>query len=224
MSGGTGQIEPEVDLRESWEFLRDQGSRPTCLACATSDAHVHLQKCAPLSVEYLFFQSVQRSTAKDPTSGLTFEQVGDALIHEGQPLEHEWPYAQAQPSSWAPPAITRRWYADLGSRKKDAAEEIARLLRGGHPVVLGLRISAAFIGPALPNATIPGVGSGFGGHAVLAVGLGSDDAGRMHFLIRNSWGVAWGSNGHAWLDSAYFDDKLIGFSHVFALQEKDGSQ
>jgi hypothetical protein len=224
MSNAPGQIKPEIDLRKSWSFIRDQGARPTCLACATSDAHAFVQKSAPLSVEYLFYRSVQRSITRDPALGLTFEQVGDALMHEGQPLEKEWPYAPKQPDPWDPPTITQRWYADLAKRKKDAVQQIAHLLRDGLPVVLGIKISAAFIGPALPNAVVPGAGNGFAGHAVLAVGLGNDNMGQTYFLIRNSWGTAWGNNGHAWLEVEYLDDKLIGFSHVAVLQEKDEGQ
>jgi hypothetical protein len=87
-----GAIRSEIDLRSQCANVRDQGSRPTCVPCAASDAHAQFQKCAPLSVEYLFYQSVKHSVAKDPSIGLTFEEVRNALAKMGQPLEKEWPY------------------------------------------------------------------------------------------------------------------------------------
>jgi C1A family cysteine protease len=45
-----------------------------------------------------------------------------------------------------------------------------------------------------------------GGHAVLAMGY--DDAKRV-FLVRNSWGPAWGDGGYFYMPYAYLlDDNL----------------
>lgn len=45
-------------------------------------------------------------------------------------------------------------------------------------------------------------------HAVLAVGLGEDEAG-AYTLIRNSWGRDWGDEGHAWLHDDYVHSRLL---------------
>lgn len=214
MTVGGDVIEAEIDLRSSWNGIRDQGLRPTCLVCATSDAHAHLHNCAPLSAEYLFYQSVQHSAAKDPTAGLTFEEAAHALVAQGQPSEHEWPYSPTQPDPWLPPKITVRWFGVLTKATVNAIEIVSKSLEMGYPVVLGIRLTAAFLAPSGNDFTIPAAGPGFGGHAVLAVGLGRRNTGEKYFLIRNSWGNTWADGGHAWLACGYLADKLIGYSRL----------
>jgi C1A family cysteine protease len=170
-----------------------------------------------LSAEYLFYHGVQCSVGKDPSIGLTFEEVTEALSKHGQPAEAEWPYSQAQPNPWIPPSVSQRWFGKLKEATADSIIAITALLRRASPVVLGLQLSSAFVGPLPADFSIRGDGAGFGGHAVLAVGLGRRRNDEQYFLIRNSWGRAWGDNGHAWLACDYLADKLIGYSSVFKL-------
>ena len=204
-------IEIQVDFRARFGTVRDQGTRSSCLACAATDAHSYCHALAdPLSVEFLFYQAGRRMAGRDVTGGLTFDAVDDALQVEGQPLESEWPYQCVTPIPWKPPAVTTRWYGALDDPIA-AATEIAATLRTETPVVLGLRLTGEFLAPRRMPFIIPSKGSGFGGHAVLAVGLGQEKANGTVILIRNSWGEAWGLQGHAWLAQAYLDDKLIGY-------------
>lgn len=214
MSNPAGSIRVGVDLRGACQSIRDQGDRATCLACATSDAHAMFHGCAPLSAEFLFFHAIQMATVGNLTDGITFDEAAAALRRKGQPAEQEWPYSPKQPSPWVPPAVTKLWHGGLGLGAADAATLIVHLLKDGQPAVLGVRMSAEFLSPAAPNFVIPAAGAGFGGHAVLVVGLGRDSAGQQHLLIRNSWGNSWGDAGHAWLAVEYLNDKLIGFASV----------
>ncbi|MEZ5831674.1 MAG: C1 family peptidase [Dongiaceae bacterium] len=214
MSNPAGSIRVGVDLRGACQSIRDQGDRATCLACATSDAHAMFHGCAPLSAEFLFFHAIQMATVGNLTDGITFDEAAAALRRKGQPAEQEWPYSPKQPSPWVPPAVTKLWHGGLGLGAADAATLIVHLLKDGQPAVLGVRMSAEFLSPAAPNFVIPAAGAGFGGHAVLVVGLGRASAGQQHLLIRNSWGNSWGDAGHAWLAVEYLNDKLIGFASV----------
>lgn len=216
MSNPPGSISVEVDLRGACQSIRDQGDRATCLACATSDAHAMFHGCSSLSAEFLFFHAIQMATVGNLTDGITLDEAAAALTQKGQPPEQEWPYSLKQPSPWAPPAVTKLWYGTLGSAVANAPALIAQLLKDGRPAVLGIRISAEFLSPAAPDFVIPANGAGFGGHAVLVVGLGRDVAGRLHLLFRNSWGNSWGDAGCAWLAIEYLNDKLIGFASIGA--------
>lgn len=205
-----------VDLRDGFNEVRDQGDRPTCLACATSDAHARFHDCLPLSAEYLFFHAIRIATVGSLVDGFTFDEAAIALAEEGQPSEEEWPYSLIQPDPWAPPTVTKIWQANLDCGVANASGAIKELLMKGQAVILGVRISAAFLGPSRPDFTIAPDGDGFGGHAILAVGVGRGYNGQQFFLIRNSWGRSWADEGYAWLSVDYLNDKLIGFASVVA--------
>lgn len=204
-----------ANLRASCPPIRDQGSRPTCLACAASDAHSMHHQCPPLSAEFLFYQAIQLAAVGNLIDGILFEEAAAALDQYGQPSELEWPYNPTQPDPWAPPAVTTIWRANLTSDTADAITRIVSLVKGGRPVILGVELSAQFLDPVPSDFIIPATGTGFGGHAVLAVGVG-EISGALFFLIRNSWGDKWGDQGYAWLDANYLTDKLIGFAPIVA--------
>ena len=51
----TVTVEVDVDLRGEFGPVRDQGSRPTCLAFAASDSHAGVRAgWRPLSCEFAF--------------------------------------------------------------------------------------------------------------------------------------------------------------------------
>lgn len=201
-----------IDLRSGWDFVRDQGGRSSCLACAGSDAHMHAQDLNhPLSAEYLFFQAAQFMPGNDVSAGLTFQAAQSALRDHGQPHEDEWPYQMVEPNPWLPPAVTNIWSADLAFDPAQPVSAIVSQIKSGRPVILGVRLAAGFLGVHAPLYRIEPIGPGFGGHAVLVVGLGIDARGDEFLLVRNSWGDGWGLAGHAWLPVQYLTDKLIGF-------------
>lgn len=204
-------IDTQIDLRTAWTGVRDQGVRNACLACAASDAHMHCQSLSrPLSAEFLFYHGGQRMPGQDARAGLTFEVIEDALQTEGQPDEEEWPYQDAQPSPWIPPVVTKRWYGGMPATSPGSVDQVVTTVRAGHPVVLGLRLTIEFVNLQKAPFVVPAVGKGYGGHAVLAVGVGHESRLGELILIRNSWGSTWGIGGHGWLPVPYLDDKLIG--------------
>src|SRR5574337_269695 len=98
-----------VDLRSKFGPARNQGSRPTCIAFATSDLHAASRsaKFIALSTEFLFYHSVQRSPMKNPAKGVSLSAIGTTLKQEGQPIETDWPYLSVLPnplSAWKPPS------------------------------------------------------------------------------------------------------------------------
>ena len=163
-----------------------------------------------LSAEFLLYHAGQRMPDRDGSLGLTFEALDEALQGDGQPLEAEWPYQAMTPTPWTPPTVTKRWYGALIDPSTTAVEVEAEL-RAQKPVILGLRLTAEFFAPMSTPYIIPANGHGFGGHALLAVGLGNETTIGTLILVRNSWGDRWGLEGHAWLARNYLNDKLIGY-------------
>ncbi len=216
MTNSGGGLSIRVDLREVWEAARDQGARSACLACACSDAHAVAHALRrPLSAEFLFYHAGQRMPGKDVTAGLTFAAVDTALKANGQPDEEEWPYSLTPPNPWNPPAVTTRWYGSLSTAALDAAM-IVSAIESRQPVVLGVKLSAGFYTAPTTPFVIPAAGPGFGGHAVLGVGIADYAPVGKLILIRNSWGSGWGEDGYGWLPTAYLHDKLIGYRTITA--------
>lgn len=228
MSSALGGIAASIDLRLFWTGVRDQGSRPSCLACAASDGHSHAHSLPHrLSAEYLFYFGARRMPGGDHSGGLTFDAVDAALRNEGQPDEVAWPYQAKEPDPWTPPATQKVWIAGLVPVPLQAAG-ILSALRSGNPVVLGVRLVPGFNRVRTPPYIVDPAGRAAGGHALLVVGSGrrSTSGDDDLLMIRNSWGFAWGEGGHAWLPMEYLSDKLIG-SYVLdaaGVRSKEGEQ
>jgi len=202
----------DVDLRDRLGDARDQGPRPTCLVFAVSAAHEAKRKSSDyLSPESLFFSGVHRSH-KDPKRGLTRTVVQEALVEDGQPLENAWPYLAETPAKdkWNAPTLAADALhkATIEFAPRTVAQ-ICEVLRAGTPVLLVIALTVAMYTP-----TAGGVVRGTASdsvttrrHAVLAIGSGHARDG-TYLLIRNSWGKAWGTAGHAWVHEPYLTPHL----------------
>jgi len=201
-----------VDLSLGFGAARSQGQRPTCLAFAASDCHGHAirDEFSELSVEYAFYHAVERMAAKDRSTGVNFGAISTALGVDGQPEEDVWPYIPnlGPDDDWSPPmnpgdifhGKLDRISRDLGS-VRDALEE--RI-----PVLLIMDVSRSFFRPAAGHViSAASTERAEGIHAVIAVGYGYLDK-DVSYLVRNSWGEKWGSNGYAWLHEDYLEPRL----------------
>lgn len=197
--------------------MRDQKDRATCLAFALSAAHAkHHSQADWLSVEYLFYHALQLMIDRDPSNGLTFAAGSDALRDEGQPEESSWPY-QANvvlPLPKPPDGIKPIWRANSRWVMNQDIAAVVSELENQRLVILGVQVSSAFFRPPTNPCLIDDVTPGFGGHAVLAVGIGTTPEGTRCVLIQNSWGSAWGDGGFAWLSTNFLAKNLIGYMWI----------
>jgi hypothetical protein len=202
-----------VDLRGSFGPARDQNPRPTCLAFAASDAHAAARPgWEPLSAEWAYYHALKRDGGR-PDEGATLGAMLATIKSDGQPVEDEWPYMKAPITdikSWKPPARARQLFFRDHATCTVTVQNVIDQLNAGCPVLLTMTLSDAFFHPSadgiIDRNEPPDPKRR---HAVVAVGHGESGSDRL-VLIRNSWGEAWGLNGHAWIAVDYLTPRLTG--------------
>lgn len=215
-----------VDLRSLFGPSRNQGSRPTCLAFAASDAHAALRgRWTPLSCEYAFYHA-QRRANRAPSDGALLSSMLDALRIDGQPAESGWPYLATTPivaASWSPPDAVGPLFGRAGGKFSPTIEDIIAELDRGRPVITLTMLSRSFYRPS-PQAVIhPENGEApepARRHAVVAVGHGRVGSHRA-ILARNSWGPQWGDHGYGWLTETFLGPRI--FAAAVLTEEVDVS-
>lgn len=216
-------IATAVDLRGQFGPVRDQGARPTCLAFAASDSHAGLRPgWDPLSCEFAFYHA-QRRAGRSPAQGAVLPAMLEVLKGDGQPHESGWPYFAYSPTDlalWAPPAAVGACYGRNGVTGGSDLSGVRSMLGLARPMVILTMLSQSFFMPVagIVNSEPGEAPEPSQRHAVVAVGYGSVD-GTPAILIRNSWGSAWGADGHAWLTDAFLGPRL--FATATLLEEVD---
>lgn len=196
-----------ADLRDAFPSAPfDQGKRNTCVPIAVSGAHEHARRLLPnaasLAPEPLWLHAWHAGAAS--TQGTSIAAIRSALLEQGQTTLEDWPYDPSITTAGSPPSGAGEppWLrAELGHNKAYVDELWAKLLGGEPAVVVVAVVDALYKADSLTGVvTTPEASTRiFGLHAVLCVGLAEDEAGRRYFLVRNSWGARWGSDGHGWL-------------------------
>lgn len=199
------------DLRTQFGEIRDQGPRPTCIAFAASDCHsLANNTLEAMSVEYAFYHAVQRTVAKDRTKGVSFENISEAILIDGQPKEDDWKYiSNLMPSDdWEPPKSLGTLFRRTSKKISSDLTDIYSNLDKDSPVILVTDISLGFFtlkADSILNAASNESKRGI--HAVIAVGYGKADQTKC-LLIRNSWGKGWADGGYGWIEEDYLKSRL----------------
>ena len=221
MSQEIGSTVRRVNLRQSQSVVRDQGMRPTCLACAATGGHEYLRgdgHC--LSVEYLHWTCMKHDGASE--QGVSLRTTVQSLIDIGQPYEELWPYRQDiddMATDYEPPNtihLDACFTVDWGEEIRPSVEDFKWHLRIGRAVVVGIRLFYGFHSNKDGQIQTPKTGeSPCGRHAVLLVGYNDDE---QYFIFKNSWGSTWGDSGYGFLPYSYIRQHTLA-AHVFSNEE-----
>jgi C1A family cysteine protease len=219
-----------VDLREWCSPVEDQRSLGSCTANAGAGLIEYYERKAfgrHTDASRLFLYKATRNLMKQKgDTGAYLRTTVGAMVLFGVPPEEYWPYFDdAEKFDREPPAFcyafaqnykTLQYYRHDPPSARPAAvlDGVRSYLAAGHPSMFGFTVYSS-VEMADERGAIPYPADServLGGHAVDAVGYNdkieienrtSRRATKGAFLIRNSWGEAWGDGGYGWLPYEY---------------------
>ena len=232
---GAGRIDPavgdfgednlphEIRLMDRMPKVRDQGSRGTCTAFATTALCEFADGCsAQFSPQFLYWASKMRDGSPD-SDGTSLDTVQETLFEDGVCHESFWPYngkpivdengvldAGQGPAPQEAVENAREHRLSCRTLSPNAVRQYRKILASGKPVVVGLATFRSWTRNRMTEETgrvpMPFMKKGEdgswclieqsdGGHAMCLVGYVDDEsaAGGGYFIVRNSWGEFWAS-------------------------------
>lgn len=132
--------------------------------------------------------------------------------------ESVWPYNESQVNakpSDAAYAVAAQHKVEKVLTLDGSAAQIQACLASGFPLMCGITVFNGLMGDAAAQTgmvPLPGPNDApRGGHAVVIIGYDRTKtfpgvAALGGYKITNSWGAAWGLEGHFWVPAAYIDD------------------
>ncbi len=217
-------LPPKTDLRAQCPAVYDQGQLGSCTGNSIAGAiHFDRMKQAlptPNNVPSRLFiyyneRVIERTVNQDAGAqirdgiksvnklGVCFEGTGNGF----------WPYVPSKLTVEPPQDCYK---AALGnevtsySRLTPSLDQLKGCLASGYPFVFGFTCYTSFESAAVAKSGVLNLPAKtetvVGGHAVLCVGY--DDT-AQRFIVRNSWGAAWGIKGYFTIPYAYLTNNNL---------------
>jgi C1A family cysteine protease len=214
-----GPLPPKIDLRRECPPVYDQGGLGSCTANAIAAAlefdQMKQKERNVFAPSRLFIYYNERVIEKsvDQDSGAMIRDGIKSVAKLGAPHEQIWPYVikefRKKPSK-AAYADARRHPAVLYQRIRQDIRQVRGCLASGFPFVFGFTVYTSFESDRVAKTgRLPMPArreKEIGGHAVMAVGY---DNPRRQFIVRNSWGAAWGLDGYFTMPYDYLLDENL---------------
>lgn len=199
----------KIDLRKKCSPVVDQGQLGSCTANAIvsglrefmllNDKRNHFERLSRLFL-YWWERELEGTVYRD--SGASLRDGMKVLKNEGVCLEVSWPYdiKTFENSPTEKELEEAKNYTISGYQRIKSIDEIKHALLIDHLVVFGMTVYESFetVGT---DGIVPVPKNGekeLGGHALCIVGY-DDNFNNGSFIVRNSWGDAWGDEGYCYI-------------------------
>ncbi len=204
-------VPPASDLRSGFGPVYDQGDIGSCTANALCGLIGFVERKFPLAAGYVDPSRMYQYWQERVIDGDPQQDAGSSLrtacraAAQGYCPEALWPYRGdllfQSPSSRAVGAAgSHRVTAYL--RIPQTIEALTASLHVGNPVAFGFSVFSEFESPQVAASGIVPMPQAseqmIGGHAVVLCGYDGKS-----FIVRNSWGSAWGRDGYFLMPAEY---------------------
>jgi hypothetical protein len=222
-----------VDLRAAWWGIGDQEDTGSCVGWGSTDgvARYHFVKAGKLaqngrlSPRFTWMASketdeyVSRPQTFIEEAGTSLKAAVEILRKYGAAPEALLPfhvntnlYAGSEDTFYA--TVATRRIASYFNLAKDVTKWRTWLATHG-PILAGLNVDATWDNATATQGKLDAFQPGTlrGGHAIAIVGYTAD----KRFIVRNSWGTAWGDKGFAYASEAYISQAFYNESYGITL-------
>ena len=222
-----------VDLRAAWWAINNQENTGSCVGWATADGVVrwHMTKANKiaqtqlLSPRHVWMASKEtdvittRPESFIEGAGTTLKAAVDVARKHGVALMDELPF-HIQTKMYT--GTENAFYASCAQRKVSAYFNLHKNLQSWKtwlattgPILAAFSVDSSWDNAASNGGKIDTFHPNTvrGGHAICIVGYRTDG----RFIVRNSWGTAWGVNGFGYLHPDYIADAFFDESYGVTL-------
>jgi C1A family cysteine protease len=222
-------LPPSVDLRAAWWNIGNQESTGSCVGWASTDGvtRYHMVKAGKLpqaghlSPRCTWMASketdefINRPETFIEGAGTSLKAAMDILRKYGSVLESDLPFHLAtamylgDEDTFYANAAARRIASYFNLHKNFNALRTWLATHG--PVMVGLSVDATWDNATATHGKLDTFQPNTvrGGHAVCLVGYTTD----KRFIVRNSWGTAWGDHGFAYASEGYINAAFFNESY-----------
>ncbi|MBE6210394.1 MAG: hypothetical protein E7130_02010 [Rikenellaceae bacterium] len=221
-----------LDLRANFGPIKNQGPQGSCLSFALTSIFEYAMRSVNHREEYDLSERFLYYNARriDPTvtdltqdTGLTFRNAIDALAKYGITTEalckyNPEIYDEAPSDAAYEDAKKRLLRKALGVPL--AVDAIKSALEDGYPVAASFTICQSFANInhgfiPMPEESEIGTDQDNDSHHAMVI-VGFEDK-LQCFLVRNSWGTAWGEQGYCYIPYSYIENpKLLTFACILS--------